>query len=175
MRFPIVRCPFRRIAQLHIFGCGTFPQGNNFPLLWLARKFYRFDETANRLSRRGEVFCRVHFCVSFLKERDCPLRLASERARPIRTKRSEPDSAGAGQRSTEQPSASRRQLRLIYFVCWREVARSNQRRGNQAMNTTEITSPLRRGNCKSNRSLSSLGYKQVRQLEIRWSSRSAVR
>jgi len=40
-----------RLAKLHGFRRGTFPQGNNFPFLRLRREFKRFDEVVLRLRR----------------------------------------------------------------------------------------------------------------------------
>src|ERR1700722_20415655 len=67
MRPPISGSLLRRLALLHFFGCGTFPQGNDFPFLRLIRKLDRFDERVLRLDcdwgafRGDEGFCRVHF------------------------------------------------------------------------------------------------------------------
>ena len=44
------------------------------------------------------------FCVSFLKERDCSLRLCCGRARQLRTKRNEPAFRADGRRSGQQCS-----------------------------------------------------------------------
>jgi hypothetical protein len=93
MRSPIQRRPFWCIAQLHVTASWSFPKRNDFPFLRLTWKPKRFAEMAHRSSEGGafelkEILGRVYFvCVSFLKERDCSLRLFSGRARAIRTKR----------------------------------------------------------------------------------------
>jgi hypothetical protein len=70
------------------------------------------------------------FCVSFLKERDCSLRLT-----PREQDRSE---RNAWSLIPAPPGGGARSNAVTRTISWREVARSNQRRGNQAVNTTEI-------------------------------------
>jgi len=60
VRSPIISGLGRRLAKLHGFGCGTFPQGNNFPFLRLRWEFNRFDDLIRRLKRRVDIFRRVH-------------------------------------------------------------------------------------------------------------------
>ena len=60
VRSPIISGLGRRFAKLHGFGCGTFPQGNNFPFLRLRWEFNRFDDVVRRLRRWVDRFRRVH-------------------------------------------------------------------------------------------------------------------
>ena len=93
MRFPIGGCLIRRLALLHGVGCGTFPQGYDFPFLWLGWKFDGFDDFVLRLQSGGgassgdEVFRCVHVLRFVLKERDCSLHHRTGRAAPLLTKR----------------------------------------------------------------------------------------
>ena len=92
MRPPISGCLLWRLALLHFFGRGTFPQGNNFPLLRLIRKLDRFDEGILRLGcdcgafRGDEGFCRVHVFAFRSEGADLLSSPSPERAGPIRTK-----------------------------------------------------------------------------------------
>ena len=57
---PVVGGLCRRRTGLHGFGCGTFLEGYNLPLLRLGWKFERLDDVVRRLRRCGDGFCRVH-------------------------------------------------------------------------------------------------------------------
>ena len=79
MYFPIGGCLVRCFTGLHGVGCGTFPQGNNFPFLRLRREFDRFNDVIRGLCdgygafSGDEVFSCVHVLRFVLKERDCSL------------------------------------------------------------------------------------------------------
>jgi hypothetical protein len=122
MRPPVGGRLFRRVALLHFLSCWAFPQRHDFPLLWLAREFGRLDDLVDGL-RRGEVdFCRVHVCVSFLKERDCSLhRTRESNPVPNETLSRFLPLAGSGAGAME-----------CQHNCWREIARSNQKWGKPA-------------------------------------------
>src|SRR5207302_2447587 len=73
VRLPIGGCLIRCFALLHVVGCGTFPERNNFPFLRLSREFDRLDDVICGLrsscgaSVGDEVFCRVHVLRFVLK------------------------------------------------------------------------------------------------------------
>ena len=76
------------------------------------------------------------FCVSFLKERDCSLRLAVGEQVRFRTKRTEPDFCAGGRRSGKQCSDTKD---FVARNC-RGATRSAESR---RMNTTEINAACR--------------------------------
>jgi hypothetical protein len=149
MRLPISGCLLRRLALLHFFGCGTLPQGNNLPLLWLVRKLDRFDKRILRLRcncgafRGDEGFCRVHI-FAFRFEGAALLSSPSpERAGPIRTKgtRQRPRRRAAEHEATECHETQTNGLREAH---WGKVLSRGTRlrgatrsAGADGMNTTD--------------------------------------
>ena len=124
VRPPVVGGLCRRLTGLHGFGCGTFFEGYNLPLLRLRWKFERLDDVVRRLRRCIDSFCRVH--VFAFRFEGTGLLSSPHRGEQSRSERNAPSLlaalAGGG--------ATAMQCHDIFRGA--KLPRSNQKRGQQA-------------------------------------------